>query len=98
MNSPALDHNFTMDEVAGWLRVSRRQLQELVKRHPFFYGNGNRKLFSEDDLLSLRTAMRQESECPSSSSRRVPVKHHTGPSGARTLASIWTEAQSLFPR
>ena len=47
-----------MKEAAQHLRISRRALQELVKRHPHYYFNGCRKLFEESDIIKLREAMR----------------------------------------
>jgi hypothetical protein len=35
-----LDENFTMREAASWLRIGRRALQDVVKRHPFYFGLG----------------------------------------------------------
>ena len=96
----ALESAFTMDEAAGVLRISRRSLQDLVKRHHFYYPNGRRKLFTESDITALREAMRREAEeqrernkCPSNSFRRVPGKPLIGRSGARTSGPMWTELQ-----
>ena len=92
-----LDQNFTMDEAAEWLRISRRQLQGLVKRHPVYYANGNRKLFGEGDLIALREAMRRDGDkCRSSSFRQGPAKRLTGMSGGRTSADMWTRARELL--
>ena len=92
-----LDQNFAMDEAAAWLRISRRALQDLVKRHPFYFTNGNRKLFGEGDLIALREAMRREGEkCRSSLSRHVPARRRTTMSGGRTSADLWTRAQRLL--
>ena len=92
-----LDQNFAMDEAAAWLRISRRALQDLVKRHPFYFTNGNRKLFGEGDLIALREAMRREGEkCRSSSSRHVPARRRTTMSGGRTSADLWTELHGLL--
>lgn len=44
----------TMDEAAAELRVSRRALQDILKRHPFYYPNGRRKLFTEADIEAIR--------------------------------------------
>ena len=97
-----LERAFTMDEAANELRISRRALQELIKRHPFYYQNGCRKLFEETDIANLRLAMRGEAqtdrqrieECRSSSYRRVDRRRRTSRSEAHTSGSIWTEAQS----
>lgn len=100
MSARALEHAFTMDEAAGELRISRRALQDLVKRHEFYYPNGRRKLFTESDISALRAAMRQEAEetrerkkCRSNSSGRAPGRPRIGLSGAPTSGSMWTEAQ-----
>ena len=53
---------YTMNEAAAELRISRRNLQELVKDHPYFYSNGSRKLFTDGDIAALIQAMRQEAE------------------------------------
>ena len=89
--------NYTMEEAARWLRISRRKLQDVVKRHPLYYPNGNRKLFAESDLVALREAIRRES-CRSSSFRPARAKRHSGPSVGHTSASMWTEAQSLLSK
>ena len=49
----ALPKLYTMEEAAEHLRVSRRTLQELIKRHPFYRSAGRRKLFTETDLTTL---------------------------------------------
>ena len=58
-----LDHGpigpvYSMIEVAGFLRCSRRFLQELIKRHPHYANKGGRKLFSGEDVKALWEAMR----------------------------------------
>lgn len=50
----------TMDEAARELAVSRRALQDLVKRHPHYVANGRRKLFTAGDIDALIAAMRHE--------------------------------------
>ena len=45
---------YTMEEAAALLNVSRRTLQEIVKRYPFYYPNGNRKLFTDGDIETIR--------------------------------------------
>jgi hypothetical protein len=47
----------SMDEAAGALGVSRRALQEILKRHPHYYPNGKRKLFTEADIAAISRAM-----------------------------------------
>ena len=51
---------FTLKEAVGELRISVRRLQDIVKRHPFYYPNGNRKLFTEENLSSIRSALLEE--------------------------------------
>lgn len=51
---------FTLMEAAAELRVSVRRLTEIVKRHPYYYPNGNRKLFTQDNLTSIRNALLEE--------------------------------------
>lgn len=57
-DAPSLPVVFTMNEVAARLRISRRALQELVKKHPFYANNGRKKLFAEADIVALWEAMR----------------------------------------
>jgi hypothetical protein len=92
-----IDQNYTMNEAARWLRISRRRLQELIKRYPFYYMNRTRKLFGEGDLEALRASMRREGEgCRSSSSRRVSARRRADTSGGRTSADMWIEARRLL--
>lgn len=46
-------------QAAKALNISRRSLQELVKLHPHYALNGNRKLFSQSDIKKLWEAMRE---------------------------------------
>jgi len=102
----ALEQAFTMEEAATLLRISRRNLQEVIKRFPYFYPNGSRKLFTETDIANLRAALRNEAEqerqrnkeCLSKSSRRAPGKAPTSPFGGRTSGSMWTEVQSRLAK
>src|SRR5690242_4853903 len=96
-----------MLEAAKLLRISRRKLQALIKDHPHYYRNGNRKLFEDSDNIALRQAMRRETElelqrneqCRSNLSRRaktkarVSSKRRSTASGGPTSGSTWTEAQ-----
>jgi hypothetical protein len=93
----ALGENRTMDEAAAWLRISRRVLQDLVQRHPIYYANGRRKLFSEAHLIALRSAMEQEAqECPSKSTRRGKAGRRTIQYVEPTSGSTLTELQALL--
>ena len=99
--SHRLERAFTMAEAAALLRISKRALQELIKRHPFYYANGTRKLFQESDIEALRSAMRAKvdnkglgaSSCLSNSYHLGPVKHRTIRSGGHTSGNMWTAAQ-----
>jgi hypothetical protein len=70
---------FTLKEAADELRISLRRFQDIVKRYPFYYPNGNRKLFTEENLASIRSALAEEQ-------RNKATVHRTaiyaGPSGA----------------
>ena len=70
---------FTLKEAANELRISLRRFQDIVKRYPFYYPNGNRKLFTEENLASIRSALAEEH-------RNKTTVHRTatpaGPSGA----------------
>lgn len=88
---------YTMEEAAQRLRIGRRNLQELVKDHPYYYSNGARKLFTEDDINSLVQVMRQEAEsCRLSYTRPAPAKVRVGRSVAHTSESVLIEAQRLL--
>ena len=50
---------FTIIEAAAKLRISRRNLQDLLHRAPHYALNGNRKLFSEEHIAKLFDAMCQ---------------------------------------
>jgi len=87
-----------MEEAAEALGMCRRNLQDLVKKYPFYYPNGRRKLFEEKDIDALRTALRREAEeerdqCRSKLSRPEKARRHITASAGRTSGSIWTEAQ-----
>lgn len=99
--SGSLELAFNMDEAAKLLRISRRSLQEIVKRHPFYYPNGRRKLFQESDIANLREAMRSEANedrqriktCLSNLSHRATARRRITPSEGPISGPIWTEAQ-----
>jgi excisionase family DNA binding protein len=55
---PEAPRIYTLDEAAARMRMSRRYLQELVKKHPFYALKGRQKLFTDADLLQLLDAMR----------------------------------------
>jgi hypothetical protein len=50
----------TMNEAAKALRIGRTNLQRLIQRHPFYFANGARKLFTEDHIRSLIAAMERD--------------------------------------
>lgn len=76
---------FTLKEAAGELRISVRRLQDIVKRHPFYYPNGNRKLFTEDNLSSIRGALWEE-KLSNEPRRRTSVLAE--PSGSLALKKV----------
>ena len=89
----------TMEEAAETLRISRRALQEIIKRHPFYVPNGRRKLFTEADLAAIVAGLRREvDECRSNSSRPASAKRRIGRSVEPTSASAWTRAQELLTK
>jgi hypothetical protein len=51
----------TLNEAAAKLRVSRRAMQCIIIRLPFYSKNGKVYLFSEDDLKKIWEGMREES-------------------------------------
>ncbi|WP_420578823.1 hypothetical protein [Oceaniradius stylonematis] len=51
---------YSMAGAAARLGVSRRQLQTIIKRHPHYYANGNRKLFTEGDIGAIMKGLRDE--------------------------------------
>ena len=76
---------FTFKEAAQELRISVRSFQEIVRRHPFYYPNGNRKLFTEENLAEIRTALVEEqlnSNTRSGAARRAV---YAGPSADAAL-------------
>jgi hypothetical protein len=99
----------TFSEAAALLRLSPRRLRDVVDKYPFYYPNGNRKLFTDGDLENIRTALRAEAgkelqsrkpgtkSCRSASSRlRKTAAPPITPSGDRTLESKFTEARRLI--
>src|SRR4051812_6191306 len=95
----SLDKNYTIDEAAAWLRMSRRAFQAVLRRHPFYFVAGRRKLFSEANLHALRAALEEderEKACRSSPARRGRVEPHFGRSAAHISASTLTAAQVLL--
>ena len=83
---------FTIDEVAAHFRVSRRKLQEHIRRFPYFRLFGRRKLFTETDIVRLYEAL----PCHSNSNHRVRVRRHTTASEAPTSESMLIEALALL--
>src|SRR5262252_2150510 len=78
---------WTMKEVAGKLKVSRRWLQTFIKQHPYYHQAGHKKLFTEEDITRLIGAMR----CPGTSPHRAPAKRRSTLSVDRTVELYWTE-------
>src|SRR5262245_60011600 len=93
----------TMDEAASELGMSRRKLQDWLAEHPvdsaglpYYVPNGNRKLFSADDIGRINLARRERearriqevTPCRGNSSRRVRAKRRIGTSGENTSALL----------
>src|ERR1035437_468432 len=96
---------FDMDSAAHALGWGRRSLQEFLKNTPadkagtpYYYPNGNRKLFTERDIERIRAARREEERCRLSSSRRARVSRRTTTAVAPTSESLLIEAQRLTGR
>lgn len=81
---------YTLDETAERFRVSRRTMQDFVRRFPFYRTLGRRKLFTEEDIASLYEAL----PCPSSS--REGTEAQTGTSVGPSAASLSTRLQALL--
>lgn len=73
---------FTLKEAADELRISLTRFREIVKRYPFYYPNGNRKLFTEENLASIRSALTEEQRNKTTVHRTAI---HAGPSGSSAL-------------
>lgn len=61
---PDVPRIYTLDEAAVRLRMSRRYLQELVKKHLFYALKGRQKMFTDADLNQLLEAMRPHKDPP----------------------------------
>jgi hypothetical protein len=84
---------FTLKEAADELRISLRRFQDIVKRYPFYYPNGIRKLFTEENLASIRSALAEEQRCLNSNDGTVHRTNiYAGPSGA----SAYSKALELI--
>jgi hypothetical protein len=58
----ALGTIYTFKEAAAKLRVSIRNFQGIIQRHPFYSKNGKVYLFSEEDLSNIWNGMQAEAE------------------------------------
>ncbi len=86
-----------MNEAAGRLRVSRRALQELVKRYPHYFSNGRRKLFTEEDLIALVATLRESRPLYQSTSLKS-VTRAAGHAKRREGCAMWSEAQGRLAK
>ncbi|RRY22076.1 DNA-binding protein [Brucella anthropi] len=84
---------FSMNEAADRLRIGRRTLQEIIKRHAFYFTVGHKKFFTEKDLDAIVEGLRRETKCHSSSSLPVRANRRTTTFAAPTSGSQWTEVQ-----
>lgn len=64
MDAHRIEPLMTMPEVARLLRISRRGLQDIIRRHPYYREVGRKKLFTMSDYENLLEALK----CPSPSS------------------------------
>jgi excisionase family DNA binding protein len=48
---------YTMEEAAAKLMISRRTLQKLIKKAPYYRIAGKRKVFNDDDIWRLIEAL-----------------------------------------
>src|ERR1017187_9141346 len=94
---------FDMAAAAHALGWGRRSLQEFLKNTPadkagtpYYYPNGNRKLFTERDIERIRAARREEERCRLNSSRRARASRRSTTAAAPTSASSLTEAHMLL--
>src|ERR1035437_215871 len=92
---------FDMDSAAHALGWGRRSLQEFLKNTPadkagtpYYYPNGNRKLFTERDIERIRAARREEERCRLNSSRNRRSLHRQTHSPAAD--DLYAEAQRLL--
>lgn len=54
--------NHTRKEAAGILRISTDKLDQVVAVHPYYYLNGKRKLFTDEDIKSIILALRPDQD------------------------------------
>lgn len=52
---------YSLNEAAEKLHMSRRALQDTIRRLPYYAKNGRVYLFSEDDITKIWEGMREES-------------------------------------
>lgn len=88
---------FTMATAAVELGVSRRRLDDLVVRFPkFHYSNGNRRLFTQDDIENLRAALRVEGAKKWQGLNSASTSRRSGKSGERISGAPWKKVQELL--
>jgi hypothetical protein len=66
---------YSFAEAAKTLGISRKKLDDLVRVFPLYTPNGNRKLFSEDDIKALWQVRRigaPQGECGAATPRPMP--------------------------
>ncbi len=64
----------TMDEVCNRLRVSRRWLQDFLKKHPHYLKAGNRYRFTEAHVQQIMEAMAAPAAALRDRRRAVPAE------------------------
>ena len=88
---------FTLRQAADELGIGKTKLIELLREHPYYYANGNRKLFTQGDIEALRGAMRKQGG--SSSKSRGPTYRFTDSNTrARQEEEAYRQAMELATR
>ena len=87
-----------MNDAARALGVSRRALQEIIKRHPFYMLNGRAKLFDEQDRQDIKDALRGEARELWASKSAAAKGRATGSSAAPSAAATWKKLRGRLTR
>ncbi|RAZ83188.1 hypothetical protein DPM33_32925 [Mesorhizobium hawassense] len=61
---PRMDEVFTLDEVAAALRMTRRGVLKIAKRHGLCMVHGREVTFTESDVEGIKQAMRPAAKQP----------------------------------
>ena len=88
-SSPVL--YYTIDEAAERMRISRRQLEKLLRQHPYCTNMGTRKRFLTNDHIERLVKAREEWPLKSSN-ERAPI---TGTSAAPSEVAVCSKLREL---